>query len=370
MALRKRTTRIAFTLTSHGYGHMTRSLAVLREFLGLYPQVEATVCTTIPRDVVAREISRPFRYRARDYEPGTAQKNCFLVDKEATRTAYGSFLRELPGRLREEESFLEHCHGLVSDIPALPVRAASNVGIRAIGFSNFTWDWILEPLLEDTELSGVPGQLAEDYASGDLLLRLPFSPLENPFPRSEDVPLVGRLARLQPEEVRRRLGIETRDPRKLVLVCAGGWGTDGWSEIRVAGCEGFRWLLVGGVPLIADGPVIRLPSVLPEGLSFPDLVQACDAVLTKPGYGIASECLLHRTPLVGVERTDFRETAELVRVLRTTGPFAELSLEDFGAGRWEPALRAALSDKSPWREFPRDGAAKVARRLGDCFEID
>jgi len=372
--------RFLFAITSHGFGHMTRTLEIAREFVALFPEVEAVISTKLPRGRVERELTVPFIFRSQDYEPGTAQKNCFEVDVDGTLRAYREHVRERSYRIRKEEEFLKEigCSGIVSDIPALPVRCASRLGIPAVGVSNFTWDWILAPLLEGTDLEDLPRQLAEDYRFGQLHLRLPFGPSVSPFPVVEPAPLVGRKAKIGPADVKRRLGLPD-DTRRLVVVCPGGWGAEQWPPISVAGCEEYRFVLVGDLPVSLNAPVLRLPADLPERLGFADLVGAADIVLSKPGYGIASECVVNRTPMVGIERHGFREAAELVKGLKEAGPFTELSLDDFFDGRWEKALHEIEASEVNWQRTPggdshgdnsHGGARQVAARLGSFFQLD
>lgn len=333
------------------------------------PDVDVTICTTIPEDRLCRELSRPVRFRRQDYEPGTEQRNCFEVDVDATRESYRRFLRQRPERLEAEKAFLEGFDGLISDIPALAVRAAASAGVRAFGLSNFTWDWILEPLLEGSDLEDVPALLAEDYSVGQLQVRLPLGAETSPFPLCEAAPLVGRLARQPAQATRRRLGLPLDEDRRLVLVCPGGWGAGDWPAIHVPGGEHLRYLLVGDLPITTDAPAIHLPHDLPPGLSFTDLVAAADVVLTKPGYGIASECALQRAALVAIERRGFREEAELLRGFRRLGPLSQMTLREFFAGEWEQALDEALESATSWRQVPRDGARQVAHRLLELLSL-
>ena len=362
---------ILFAITSHGLGHLTRTLAVLREFLAAYPHMQAIVSTGVSRERVAIDLPEPFLYRQMEYEPGTAQKNCFEVDVDRTREACRAFFRTRKQKLRAEEDFIKkfRCQAVVSDIPALPVRAAANLGIPAVGLSNFTWDWILEPIFEGSKLEYIVEQLAEDYSRGQLHLRLPFSPNISPFSCSENVPLVGRMAKLSPAQVRQKLGIVSNDNRSLVVVCPGGWEPESWDSVYVKGCGEARFIMVGDLPISADVPTVHLPHHLPAGLIFPDLVQAADVVLAKPGYGIVSECVLHRTPVVLVERPDFRETPVLLRWMQEVGPHSEISLRDFFSGRWEEPIQQALTSSVSWKRFERDGAKSVALRLGSFFQI-
>lgn len=364
--------RILFALTSHGLGHTMRSLAVARSLKNRHPDVEIVVATTTPQTRVARELGTPFVYRPVDYEPGTLQCNCFEMDIPGTRQAYRRYVEDRPRRLGAEIDFLHAsgCTAVVSDIPALPVHAAAQVGLPAIGISNFTWDWILGPLFAGSDVESVVALLAADYAGGTIQLRLPFGPDESPFPRSEPAPLVSRRARLDAKEVRRRLEIPQRDPHRLVVVCPGGWDPDAWAPIHVRRCDGVRFLTVGDLPVTADAPLHRFPHELPLGVTFPDLVAAADLVVSKPGYGIASECASHRTGMVVIERPLFREGPLLLETFRRWGgPIGELSLADFFAGQWESALVSVLSSQSRWSDIPTDGTNRVARRLAEILKV-
>lgn len=361
--------RILFAVTSHGLGHLTRSLAIARAFRDLHAEVELIVATTVSRDRVALDLPPPFELHRVAYEPGTLQHTCFELDVPGTRRAYAAELAGRDARLAAERDFLRaiSCDGVVSDIPALPVRAAADLGLPVVGVANFTWDWILAALLGEGDPTVV--RLAEEYAAGGLHLRLPFGPPTSPFARSEPAPLVSRHARLEAAEVRRRLGIGVERTQRLVLVCPGGWEADRWQPIRVRDCEGFQFVAVGDLPISADVPVLSLPHALPEGIGFPDLVAAADVVLAKPGYGIASECVSHGTPLVAIERPLFPETPVLLEDFRRLGPLATLSLEDFFAGRWQAALDAVSAGSTSFESVPSDGASRVARRVGEFLGL-
>jgi L-arabinokinase len=363
--------RILLALTSHGLGHLTRSLEVARALRDGFPSVELIVASSVPEARIAVDLPRPFEVHAVAYEPGTLQRSAFELDEPGTCQAYLRYASERETRLRDEEAFLRaaRCDAVISDIPALPIRAAARLGLPALGVGNFTWDWILEPLLAGTDAEGIPALLADDYAHGRTQLVLPLGTDASPFPASEPAPLVSRRARLAPQQVRARLALPD-DERTLVLVCPGGWDADDWGAIHVPGGAGLRWLTVGDLPVTSDAPLLGLPHALPDGVRFPDLVAAADVVLAKPGYGIASECLVHRTPMVAIERPGFRETPLLWQQFRRDAPGATLSLEAFFAGDWETAVRAALDCDTPFAAQPQDGAARLAERLGELLGIE
>src|SRR5205085_7171456 len=95
--------------------------------------------------------------------------------------------------------------------------------------------------------------------------------------RRLDVPFVARHATQPAAETRARLGLP-RDKR-LVLPSFGGYGLDG--------------IDLASVDLDPSWHVVAVPdaAIYDAGLRYEDLVRAADVVLSKPGYGIISECI-------------------------------------------------------------------------------
>lgn len=348
--------RLVFGITAHGLGHLTRTVQLANRLFAADQSLEFHFWTDIPQQRLASELVMPFHYRRVAYEPGTSQKNCFELDVNQTVREYKAFAERADSMLANEIDALRavQCDAIVSDAPAILVRAAAVLGIRAIAVCNFTWDWILEPILVDTPAEPMLGWLEESYASGFHHLRLPFGPNTSPFPSAERAPLISRRSDADPEEVARRLDLERGWDRPIALVCPGGWDPEGWERIR-PDTRDFQLVLVGDLPVESGRGDLSLPHELEAGLSFPDLVAVADVVLAKPGYGIASECVAHRTPLVTIDRPDFRETDLLRRDLARLGPCGEMTLIEFFEGRWANALGEALDSSTPWAASPSVG---------------
>lgn len=361
--------KIVYAVTAHGLGHWTRSAAIINALDEALPEVEWVVSGAVPERVVARDLMVGYRQRWQSYEPGVAQGTSLEMNEAKTREAYVRFFEERAARLDDEIRFLKETgpDAVLADIPALVVRAASTLGLPAIGLANFTWDWILEPIFSGTSQAWMIDALADDYATGVHHIRLPFGPETSPFPRSELAPLVSRRARLARTQVRRALELPFDDGRKLVLVCLGGWDSQNWPDVFVPDCEEYRFITVNNPPITFQAPSATVYYELPPPLHFPDLVAASDLVVAKPGYGLASECAIHRTPMVAVERPRFRETPILLAELERLGPLGHLSLEDFFAGRWQPALDELTRSTAAWADIPTDGAHQVAARIVDLL---
>ncbi len=381
--------RVLFAITGHGFGHATRSLAIGREILRLYPRTGITYSTSVPRDFLDRSgsvlaaagggdpVPEPPGgpgeiLRAMDYEPGTAEANCFEVDIEATRRLYRNFAASLASRIETEEKHIRAMgyRGVVSDIAAVPIAAAARAGVPAVAVSNFTWDWILAPLLEaDPELRSLPGTLSGHYRPAEVYLRLPFHPPAHPFGAVSDLPLIGRRARLPRAESLRRLGISGDSGRPTVLVAIGGLRAGKWPRIRLRDSGAMDFIVVGDLPIqFPRGRALFLPDDLKRLLGFPDLVAAADVVLAKPGYGICSECAVNGTPMVGIERRGFAEAATLREGMGRYVPYRDLSLRDFFAGRWEAPIAEVLREGRP-AVTAEDGAGEAARRIGEALGL-
>ena len=101
-------------------------------------------------------------------------------------------------------------------------------------------------------------------------------------------------------------------------------------------------------------------AALPPPLQYQDLVAAADVVVTKPGYGIVSECVANGTPLLYTSRGAFVEydvfVAEMPRVLRCRF----MPQEDLRAGRWRQHIDALLAQTAPPERAQINGAQVAA----------
>ena len=104
---------------------------------------------------------------------------------------------------------------------------------------------------------------------------------------------------------------------------------------------------------------VLLPGMIDEnamydrGYRYEDLVRAVDVVVTKPGYGIISECIANDTALLYTSRGDFREYQVLVDAMPKYPPMRVHRSRRSVCGRWRPHLDALLA---------QPGSADPARR--------
>ena len=98
------------------------------------------------------------------------------------------------------------------------------------------------------------------------------------------------------------------------------------------------------------------------GLPFTDVLASCDAVITKPGYGMFTEAACNGVPVLYVTRRNWPEEACLVEWLRSHAVCMEVDRSALQAGEIVESLTRLLAMPSPARPVAT-GAAEAAGLL-------
>src|SRR5262245_44141937 len=283
-------------------------------------------------------------------DPGITQVDSLYIDEEDSARRAARFHATFDQRVSEEAALLDHAgvNLVVGDIPPLAFAAAARAGIRSLAIANFTWDWIYSAYPAFNRIApGVAATICSAYAQATGALRLP---LHGGFDAMAavtiDIPFIARRSTRDRAETRRAAGI-VDDDRPVVLPSFGAYGTAlPLDELRRSG----RLAVLD-------------PSRVPDGFRYQDLVAAADVVVSKPGYGIVSECVANNTPLLYTSRGRFIEYDVFVdgmpRILRCR----YISQEDLLAGRWADAIDALLAQPAPPARARIDGAEVAAREI-------
>ena len=359
---------LAAYVSGHGFGHGTRLAEVLRVLRERAPDLPIVVTTSAPRFLFLDGVPAPLGVRPKAVDVGLVQHDALRIDEPATAEAWRRFAEGWDGLVREEARWLRAAGArlVVGDIPPLAFAAAREAGVPALGHGNFSWDWIYRHMAgRQPALAEAADRAAEAYSSAAGLLRLPFAGDMSAFRNARDVPLVARRPAVGREEARRRLAV---DGRRMALVTFGGIGVPGLGAEELGAIGGWQFV-VTGPPAAGRAPNVRhlgAPELTSFGLAYPDLVGAADVVVTKPGYGIVSDCVGAGTRLVYTDRGDFPEYPIMVAEMSRYLPAVHASNDDVRRGCIGAALEAVLSLPRP--EPPRtDGAAVAAEALLDAL---
>jgi hypothetical protein len=367
---------IACYISGHGFGHAARDVELLNALGRQHPDVPVAVRTSAPRWLFDLTLTRPVDWQPRECDTGVVQIDSLELDARATVERAVAFHDRLDDLAREEAGWLTSLGArlVVGDIPPLACAAAHAAGLPSIALGNFTWDWIYDGYRDVSPAVGpLVTRLQDAYGTAQLALRLPMHGGFAPFHTIRDLPLIARRSARDADATRKQLGLPS--DTRLVLLSFGGYGLAGMDLASIASLQGYTVVTTADVTTsrraddaTGPGPAAAAPNVVVldeqslygAGLRYEDLVAAVDVVMTKPGYGIISECVANHTALVYTSRGHFVEydvlVHEMPRWLRT----AFISNEDLLAGRWQDALDRALSQPEPPERIAVDGAARAA----------
>jgi L-arabinokinase len=340
---------VVFYISGHGLGHATRSIELLNALLARRPDVRFSVRTAAPLGLFRTSAPGTVEIAAVDTDAGVVQVDSLTIDEHETALGAARFYHTFHERVAAEAAFLDTVRAtlVIGDIPPLAFAAAARAGIPSVAVGNFTWDWIYSGYETFDRLApGVIEILRGAYAAATRALRLPLhGGFESMAAVTTDIPFIARRSTHDIGVTRRMLGVP--GDRPVVLVSFGPGGLPGLQAPYDAVAEAER--------LTVLAPALALPAPL----TYQDLVAAADVVISKPGYGIVSECVANRTALLYTSRGRFVEydlfVPEMPRLLRCR----HLPQADLLAGRWGESVRELLAQpEAP--EQPRIDGADVA----------
>jgi hypothetical protein len=358
---------LVFYISGHGFGHASRQIEVINAVSARLPEVRIIVRTSAARWLFDRTLRGPAEVQQAICDTGCVQHGSLVVDVPATIRTAAAFYQDLDPRIDEEARLLDAAGAtlVIADMPPLAFAAAARAGVPAVGLGNFTWDWIYASYTD--ALPAAPwliDRLAGWYALAREAWRFPLHGGFDTFPRILDVPFVARHARHAGDEVRDRLGLPRETP--LLLVSFGGYQSHELDLARAAATVRDARIVITAstsIPTPAEALVVDESALYGDGLRYEDLVGAVDIVLSKPGYGIVSECIANDTRLLYTPRGRFREYEVFVEQMPRLLPCEFLSLEELSAGRWNEAIRRLLARPTVAARPATNGASVIADRL-------
>lgn len=352
---------LVFYISGHGFGHASREIEVINAVVPRLPGWTVVARTTAARWLFERTATPRLEVVDGPTDTGVIQIDSVRLDEAATVRTAAAFYRDLPAKAAAEAEWLRRRDArlVISDAPPLACAAAAAAGVPAIVLSNFTWDWIYEAYPRGEAPDLLP-RIRDAYRHAEAGWRLPLHGGFATFDRIVDVPFVARQATVPAEVVRRRLGLPAG---RLALTSFGGYGLRDFDAARLDCTDGWHVIITGrepapGLPRCVH--FIAERAVYEAGMRYEDLVAAVDVVVTKPGYGIISECVANRTAMLYTSRGRFPEYDVMVREMPRYLRCGFIDQELLLAGRWKEALERLAASPPPPERPATDGADVVA----------
>lgn len=342
-------------LSSHGFGHGSRSAAVLAELAARRPHWRLVLSTALSESFLGLAFgSVPFERRPCLWDVGVIQADALSVDPPATLAALERLDDALPAQLEQEAAWLEAQEqplAIFGDVPPAAALLAQRLGVPLIWLASFGWDAIYEPM--GGAFVERARRCRELYAQGQLLLHCPLSmPMPWGIPEQR-LGVTASRPRLPLEPLAEQLQLPA-DPERVVLVSFGGLGLSLDPALLA------RWpehVFLGPDPALAQ---VANGRVLPAGVRPLDLMPLAARLITKPGYSSFCEAFSQGVGIHLVDRQGFAEAPVLREALQDHGAHRLLDQGQLLEGDWQldqPLLAPRLGP------LPLDGAAVAAEAL-------
>ncbi len=349
-------------ISPHGFGHATRTIALLQALQKQVGPLQARLFTVAPESLFA-QAGVPYVYHHLITDVG-------LVQHDAFRTDTGETISRLAELMPFNESLVSYCAGLcrssrliLCDISCLGIAVGQAASVPSILIENFTWDWIYRHMVADNRenvgLQPFVEMFADYYEKVDY--RIQTAPVCSPVPCACSCLPMARKPALERQLVRDRLAAAGR---KTVLISMGGIPLDLPFIERLRDYDQYLFILAGQQDDRLLCPNIRLlgPS---STLLHPDLINASDLLICKSGYSTIAECLQTSTPICCIARDGFAESEVLAAYVAAEMNGAVISQTSFLDGDWLEDLPSLMRrGRGP---VPANGADQAAAFIGSLL---
>jgi uncharacterized protein (TIGR00661 family) len=304
--------KIAYYISDYGYGHATRSIALIRRLMIQNPNLEITICHSFAINLLKVSLSGfNIKYRIIETDIGyMTQKGAIDIAPSLMKAKYKEWIKQKNQWVTEEARFLKikHIDLVITDISPFAIDAAKKCNIRSIAISNFTWYSAYQEFLNEDELK----PLYESYSKLDYFLHLACSNERKWGSFEKNYKFFSRKA--NKKEIN-RIKDEIDPTRKCFTVFFGlGMKFDNidLNSLPIWSSENCKFIVSSNMK-INHPNVIKIPMSYSESQNY---IAASKLVISKAGWGTVSEAVCNHVPVMLLEREMMNEDSNTIKYVK------------------------------------------------------
>ncbi len=357
--------KIIYYISDHGFGHATRSIAIIDALLKNYPNIEIIVRTSKSATLVQRSLnSSRAKVLSRKNDFGLiSDPTTFSIDIEKTEEQLASWIGTWPQYNGIEREFLIKADAslVLSDIVPQPFLIAHELGIPSIGISNFTWYDVYKPLFPKNEIIE---KIKFCYELGSMALVLPMELSMEGFRRKQKIAMVSR-------EINNDLSAFKRQEFDYQIYYGTGFSLETpLVDTQLLFEKNICLVVPYNSPLKEQPNIFKIP---PDEIHSQNFIAASDLIITKPGYGTVSEAVKGRKPLALIRPNFSIETTVITQNVVKMGVGREISLEDLLTGEWIKEFEHLLDMRQNYENLPEryaeDGCNEIINIIAEILRF-
>lgn len=299
---------IVFYISSHGFGHMTRCLAIMEEILEK-TNYHIYIASGKFQNDFARIYLAPYADRLilKDIVTDIGLinfPNSLKVDVDKLESTLSDFVASWEEVVDREYEFLRKfkIQCVISDISPIGVLVGEKLKVRNIGISNFTW-------VEQYRALGIQIDIIERFKKAysklnyfiEYDLALPMDSLK--IPKKKIGFISRKIDRNKVKEIKEKYG------ESIFITCGKSANLDSIGIENYNGCI----FTTSGIDIAGNSKVIQLPI---DTLDTQNYIAASTIVFAKAGWGTIAEALIARRRLVLIEREGVLEDTHNITELK------------------------------------------------------
>lgn len=326
---------VVFYVSSHGFGHMTRSLAVIEEVMEKTDYGVYLVCGKYQNDF-ARSYLAGYKERMqfKDFQTDVGlvtADNSLVVDARETERQLINFVAKWEDIVAKEVDHLKtrtvEC--VISDISPIGALVGNKLNVRTIGLSNFTWVEQYEYFYLKQDIID---QFKTAYAYFDEFIEYSLAlPMESITVPKKKIGFVAREL-----DWRKISDLKQYYGSSIFISCGKAVTID---NIHVENYSGTIFT-TSGVTVTGSDHVVKLPV---DTLDTHNYLAASDIVIAKAGWGTISEAITANKKLVLIERESVLEDSHNIQCL--TNNHVALSIKESDLGSLDIMELEAIADR-------------------------